>query len=271
MTVVFQCSDWSVVRPFDLLSWTKSASERVTGSAWVTMVIYLTPGPTATHEMLTGRFKTFSCYLTTRIFLGCVHSGTRSTGRSIEPCSSWTARWRRTRCCDTTLSRRGSREAGRGGGARKQKHLQTRLPTRRRQGWTPMKFTARCSAPSAPQRWPCSIRRRCTTSSTSWPATAEMDRASSEQEVVLRRTEPCFLLEISTSLTMMNQLRSFQGRFPVWGKLRVSAARHPSLKPFKYLEKHGSRTLRSALVVYKYLSDFFFLLNIFMIDTVLFF
>lgn len=100
-----------------------------------------------------------------------------STGRSIEPCSSWTARWRETRCYDTKRSRRGNRGAGKGGRDRRwTQHCRTRDPTRRRQGWMLMRFTTRFSAPSAPLRWPCSIKTRSTTSSTSWPATAEMEK-----------------------------------------------------------------------------------------------
>ncbi len=109
-------------------------------------------------------------------YLGRFHSGMKSTGRSIEPCSSWTARWRETRCCATKPSRRGNRGTGRGGGGRKQKPQWTRLPTRRRRGWTPTRFTTRFSAPSAPLRWPCLIKMKFTISSTSWPATAETDK-----------------------------------------------------------------------------------------------
>lgn len=101
------------------------------------------------------------------------HSDMRSTGLSIEPCSSWTARWRQTRCCATKHSRTGSRGTGKGGRWRRPP---TRLPGPRQQGWTQMSCTTRCAAPSAPPRWPCLTKRRFTTSSTSWPATAETQK-----------------------------------------------------------------------------------------------
>ena len=125
----------------------------------------------------TGLFKVLLSWFHGWQYLRCVHSGMTSTGRSIEPCSSWTARWRETRCCDTKRSRRGNREAGKGGRDRRQTQLcRMRDPTRRRRGWTLMRFTTRFSAPNAPLRWPCSIKMKSTTSSTSSPATAETDK-----------------------------------------------------------------------------------------------
>lgn len=130
----------------------------------------------------------------------CVLSGMRSTVRSTEPCLSWTAQWRRTRCCATKVNRRDNR--GRGGGGRKPKLQQTKLPPRcRRCWWTRMRFITRCGALSAPQRWLCSIKMRFTIFLTSSPATAEMNWACSELErfgstallkAELRRSESSF-------------------------------------------------------------------------------
>lgn len=125
------------------------------------------PKNTWTIFNLKGIFMCKNVILSIRVLC---HSDMRSTGLSIEPCSSWTARWRQTRCCGTKRSRTGSRGTGKGG--RWRRHP-TRLPGPRQQGWTQMSCTTRCAAPSAPPRWPCSTKTRFTTSSTSWPATAE--------------------------------------------------------------------------------------------------
>lgn len=123
-----------------------------------------------------------TCLFTTLKYLLCVHSGMKSTGCSIEPCLSWTAQWREMKCYATKPNRGGNRETERGGRDRKQKQRRVMLLTQRRQGWMLTRFTTRCSALSAPQRWPYLIKMRSTTSSTFWPATAETNWANSEQD-----------------------------------------------------------------------------------------
>lgn len=126
-------------------------------------------------------------------YLLCAHPGMKSTGHSIEPCLSWTAQWRETTCYATKPSRRGNRGTGRGGRDRKQKWQRMRPQTRCRWGWMLTRFTTRCSALSAPQRWPCSIKMRCTTSSTSWPATAEKTEQTLNRTIFFSSAVSLFL------------------------------------------------------------------------------
>lgn len=131
--------------------------------------------------------------------LFCVHSGMKSTGRSIEPCSSWTARWREMRCYATKPSQRGNRGTGKGGGDRKQKRQWTRLPIQHQRGWMLTRLTTRWSALSAPRRWPCLTKTRFITSSTSWPATAEANWVNSKHDA-FRLQSVCFWLLVSPKL-----------------------------------------------------------------------
>lgn len=120
------------------------------------------------------------------------HSDMRSTGLSTEPCSSWTARWRQTRCCATKPRRTVSRGRGRGG--RWRRHL-TRLLGPRQRGWMRTSCTTRCAAPSAPPRWPCLTKTRFTTSSTSWPATAETAPSCSSSSSTRETEKGCLVTE----------------------------------------------------------------------------